>query len=145
MWKTTRRWLQMLTRPAEPPRVYLDRRPPATDGVVIAVALGDRPAADALADLQLAGPTCAEGLRSVVRFCARRSLPVVAWRISGIWHMPGRVGEVARWLRLLAQDAGTARLWVDIARMPPRFRRRLEAHLRRLGCALDAGSCVAES
>ncbi len=136
MWKKTLMWLDALVTSGERPGVYWDTRPPTSDGIVIEMAAGAHIRADALADARLADTITLERLRDVVRFCARRGLPVSVWHLTGVWQIPARVERVAAYVRRLAEQAAPAHLWVDTHGMPARYRQRLEAHLRRQRCHL---------
>jgi hypothetical protein len=122
--------------------------------VVVEIALGDGVSGAGLADARLL-ETNPRLLRDVVRFGARRQLPVGVWLVTGLWRMPVRVEQVARWVDALARDAGEATVWIDTgreglardpsgradARMPAHFERRLVGHLRGLGCQVTEDGC----
>ncbi len=115
------------------PHVHLGRptssRNPA---VVVQIAMGEGSDAPSAAQARLVDGHSLEHVRAVVRFCARRRLPVSAWLITGAWQVPARVDRLARWACVLAEEAGEAAVWIDDRGMPGRFRRRLRGHLRRL-------------
>jgi hypothetical protein len=130
------RLFRKLVEPAPSPRIHLDGDLPSVERIVIGITLGDIRCRSIPADATLGDALSPERLRRIVRFCTRRRLPVDAWVISGVWHLPGRVDEAARWLSLLGRDAGEAAVWIDAEQMPARYRRRLRAHLLGLGCQI---------
>lgn len=156
MWAALCRTYRRLVDPPPPPRIFLGT--PSFDsegtvsegtvsegivsegivseGTVVEICLGYVNDASAKCDARLGDSLNPKRLRSVVRFCARRRLPVAAWVVTGVWHLPGRVDETARWLVLLCQDADGAVMYVDTAPMPAHYLQRLRAHLIRLGCSI---------
>ncbi|MFW6058013.1 MAG: hypothetical protein ACOC9W_04075, partial [Persicimonas sp.] len=121
---------QMLVRP-HAGRVHLGRPTSSrTHTVVVQIAMGEGSYRPGAAEARLVDGQSLEQVRDVVRFCARRRLPVGGWLITGAWQVPTRVDRLARWVSVLAEEAGEATVWIDDTGMPGRFRRRLQGHLR---------------
>lgn len=135
MWQTINGWARRLFS-ERGHRVYLHEAIPPGAGVVIEVSFGDA-GRESVADARLGGPLHPERVRRIVRFAARRRLPVDVWSIRQVWCVPVRPEALARWLVRLEQDAGRARLHLEQRDMPPDFRRRLLGNLRRFGCRIE--------
>jgi hypothetical protein len=133
--------LRRLMEGAAGPELFLEEPPDealgSESGLVIQWSVGPDVGRVDLADAVLAECTSPEDLRRIVRFCARRRLPVEVWLLSGVWCVPARIDEVARWLVELNEAAGAAKVWVDPLGMSGGYKRRLRAHLQREGCEIS--------
>ncbi|AWV90153.1 hypothetical protein [Bradymonas sediminis] len=116
--------------------LYFEQEPNLDAGLTIQWAVGEDAGRVDLADALVSDAIRPQELREMVRFCARKNLPVGVWLLSGVWCLPTDVDAVARWALNLSECAGPAHIWIDPFAMPPAYRRRLDAHLRRAGARL---------
>lgn len=123
-------------KPAPCGELYFEVAPRMDSGLVIQWSVGPDAGRVDLADALLADATRPEQVQKIVRFCARKKLPIAVWLLSGVWCLPTDVDSVARWTLKLSQSAGSAAVWIDPFAMPAAYRRRLGAYLRRAGARL---------